>query len=326
MGKKVIERYWNGGHLAAHDRIRQGAYDAIRRDIHEGCVFPAVRENEIHLYYEGGRALRIRPRSVYTHSQYQGGGGGSDTSVCLTQEKYEKIKGECKGHDHNCPQPNQPKNKYKEGWIVSRLFERFSFWSKAADPDQPKLIDIEVRFRSPSKGSEQGSEKVDLLFLRPDGDLRFVEVKRQYDARIRSASRCPEVVAQVKGYQQILDEQENRDAILAAYRCASKSLKEALDLDTFPRATKVAKHVPILVCREDARTGRDRWLAPRLQANLAGEIKDDYLVIDGGTIEENVYPGCPPPWCRPSGLWKCMDIGLIFNTVDEFLSASGKPS
>ena len=80
---------------------------------------------------------------------------------------------------------------------MSRLFRRFSVWADGADPDQPRLIDVEVRLRRGSGGS---AEMVDLLFLDNDARLTFVEVERQYDGRVRSlcAEREPKVVGQVR--------------------------------------------------------------------------------------------------------------------------------
>lgn len=66
MGKAIIERSpKQRGSLKGHNKTSP-VYEQITKDISERCVFPAVRENEIHLY-EGGRAFRVKPESVKTH-------------------------------------------------------------------------------------------------------------------------------------------------------------------------------------------------------------------------------------------------------------------
>ena len=185
MSKRVLERYWNGDPvLRNHPKVSR-VFEEIRCDIRAGHVFPALRENEIHLYHEGGRVLRIRPQSVYTHRKYAHGCGdrnGEEWLCSLTNEKYQEIKKGCRCHNRK---PD------KETWIVSRLFKRFSVWADGTEGAQPKLIDIEVRLRPDQ--SEKASQMIDLLFLGDAGHLTFVEVKRQYDSRVRSQA-TPEVV------------------------------------------------------------------------------------------------------------------------------------
>ena len=161
-------------------------FEEIRKDILAGDVFPALRENEIHLYHEGGRVLRIRPKSAYTHERYSEGRGDGEKSLYpLTKHKYEEIKAavKCRNSKPLAGRDDQ----YREAWIVSRLFKRFSAWSSQADKTQPRLIDIEVRFRRDKNTCKP--QMIDLLFLRNEGRLTFVEVKRQYDSRVRSRSK-----------------------------------------------------------------------------------------------------------------------------------------
>ena len=136
MGKPIIERYWNGGSLRYHNKIRR-VYKEITSDIAAGVVFPAVRENEIHLYHEGGRIFRITPRSTYTHSRYLGKQGDRDVSLkALALEDYESIKECCEAHNSR---KLKTTDEWQERWIVSRLFRRFSCWSEHAERGQPIL-------------------------------------------------------------------------------------------------------------------------------------------------------------------------------------------
>lgn len=307
MEKPTIERYWKGNCLRAHDKI-SSVYEEIRNDIATGSVFPAIRENEVHLYHEGGRAFRMTPRSIYTHSRYAGSDGNRDIPLRgLAKKDYVEIKGRCS--ERNSAELESP-GAWREGWIVSRLFRRFSCWSKHADRNQPKLVDIEVRFRS----SERKSNKIDLLFLEDDGRLRFVEVKRQYDKRVRSKGSNLEVVKQIRRYEDVL--RNERDTIIRAYSGVPDFLYEALELERFPAPKDVCPRVPVLVCRKDARDGQDTWLREQLQS-CQKDMIGSHLMVDGGSIEPNAYgERRHPSWCS-QGLWECLNLREVFQKVDE---------
>lgn len=313
----IIDRKWTGDCLKNHNKIG-GVYTDIKNDISAGIVFPAVRENEIHLYHMGGRALRIKPRSVYTHSKYANGQKNGEVSLEDLRD-YEGIKGRCEAHNSK---PLESTGGRQEGWIVSQLFRNYSYWSEHAKHHQPKLIDIEVRFR----GGKSGSEKIDLLFLDTDRRLRFVEVKRQYDPRVRSSGDNPEVVEQICGYENVL--KSGRDRILRVYRCVPEILEEALVLERFPEPTELWSRVPVLVCRKDARYGQDTWLREQLES-CSNNVFGSHLIVDGGGIKppgsfgETGYPS----WC-PDGLWQHLNFREMFKKIDESSrsSAARRPS
>ena len=262
MRKSILERYWNPESDLSEHKVVSGVLSEIRNDIRAGHVFPALRENEIHLYYEGGRVLRIRPKAAYSHGKYVHGSGNADVPLRepLTREKYEQLKACCCAH--NSKPLRNSRAGYRETWIVSRLFQRFSVWADSADPCQPRLIDVEVRLR---ERKDSSVEMVDLLFLDDDACLVFVEVKRQYDSRVRSrdSGTEPEVVRQVRGYQNALG--QHQSCVLAAYRDVGDVLSRAFGFESkgFEAPQSVWHRVPILVCRRDYRSGRDRWLQAR---------------------------------------------------------------
>ena len=306
MGKPIIERYWNGGSLRYHNKIRR-VYKEITSDIAAGVVFPAVRENEIHLYHEGGRIFRITPRSTYTHSRYLGKQGDRDVSLkALALEDYESIKECCEAHNSR---KLKTTDEWQERWIVSRLFRRFSCWSEHAERGQPKLVDIEVSFR---RGWER--LKIDLLFLEAEGRLRFVEVKRQYDPRVRSRGSKPEVLEQIRRYEDLL--KNGQDRIVCVYRDVSKVLDEALEVERFSQPMEVFPLVPVLVCRKDARDGQDRWLREQFQS-CAHDVIGKHLIVDGGSIDGGLYRDIGhPSWC-PDGRWERLNLREVFQKVDE---------
>ena len=305
--KPIIDRRWKGGCLKNHSKIRC-VYTAIKHDISAGIVFPALRENEIHLYHAGGRAFRIRPQSVYTHSKYTGGDKNAEVSLGkLALEDYERIKGRCKKRNS---EKLKSTGDYQEGWIVSRLFEKFSYWSKHAEHDQPKLIDVEVRFRR----SEGNPDKIDLLFLENDHRLRFVEVKRQYDPRVRSREGKPEVLNQICRYEDAL--KTGRNCIVSVYRNVPEYLHDALELERFSEPTTVCSRVPVLVCRNDARHGQDTWLQEQLRSCSNNEI-GRHLIVDGGGIQAGSFgETAHPSWC-PDGLWEQLNLKEMFEKIDE---------
>lgn len=317
MSKRVLERYWKGpADLRKHPEV-SGVFSEIQSDIRAGRMFPALRENEIHLYHEGGRVLRIRPRSAYTHRVYDEGVGVGEVPVHgLTKAKYREIKERCGSHNSKPLTDCQ----HRETWIVSRLFRRFSVWADEADPHQPKLIDVEVRLRHDQGRS---AEMVDLLFLDDDARLTFVEVKRQYDSRVRSQN-TPEVVEQVSRYETALSQAQ--DTILSCYRKVGSVLSEALGLKPFVAPNAIFPRVPILVCRRDDTTGRDTWLRHHLCLCGKGEIDPRGLVVDGGGINEGAYGDTPlPPWCA-DGLWENLNLKMVFEKIrslEEPASAQG---
>lgn len=317
MPKKTLERYWNGpSDLSGHQAVG-GAFADIRSDIHAGRVFPALRENEIHLYHEGGRVLRVTPQSAYSHGQYLHGHGTVDVSLSrkpLTSTSYQELKANCRAHNS---QPLRNNRAFRETWIVSRLFERFSVWADNAESGQPRLIDVEVRLRS-TEG--RAPEMVDLLFLDHDARLTFVEVKRQYDSRVRAKdpNGKPEVVYQVRGYEHLL--RRHPGHILLAYRDVGEILRTAFRLESvaFDAPKEVFGRVPILVCRRDAKTGQDNWLRKRLETCANGRIEPDHLVIDGGAIENAgaAYAGGRPPWLN-NGEWGNVNLEMLFAEIRD---------
>ena len=310
MGKEIISRYWNGYSLKCHRKFEEGVYEKIRSDIIEGCLFPALRENEIHLYHEGGRAFSIGPRSVRTHHKYKDGAEEKDSLETLTLERYDAIKKGC-----SCYNAKPLKSgEWQEGRIVSRLFRRFSYWSKYAEPNEPKLVDVEVRFRRDGAESQRGSDKIDLLFLDGDGRLRFVEVKRQHDPRIWRREQ-PEVVGQIRRYECIL--RKGKERILRVYRhCVPKYWPKALELGVFAAPTDVCDRVPVLVCRKDAQEGGAKWLNEQLQY-CQNDTIGSRLIVDGGSMEVGSYgQTAHPSWCA-DGRWESLSLKRVFHKIDE---------
>lgn len=311
-GAVPIRRYFNSeGPLGRQQRICDSALEGIRQNIRSGDVFPALRENEIHFYYGGGRILQVRPRSVYTHSKYLGCEGSGYERVTLTREMYDRIKTGCISR-----QGTLKSKRHSEGFYISRLFKRYSVWSTGARDPLPKLIDVECRFR----GEGRKADQIDLLFIWEKDWLVFVEVKRQMDSRIRArAGRLPEVMEQISRYEMQI--REGREAIQSAYAGVAGVLGNNLGLKPFDGPKFVAAEVPILMCHEDKAQGNDTWLWHRLQRCIDGHIDRDPFVVDGGGIDRKSLNGNGPPWC-PNGNWDELDLTLVFAQIFGSLSAT----
>ena len=308
MSKRILERYWRGPRDLRVHEVVSGVFEEIQNDIRAGRVFPALRENEIHLYHEGGRLLQIKPQSAHSDQKYVKGWGDGEVSQQgrLSSAQYGEIKKLCRKRNSECLKG--PPGANRETWIVSRLFKRFSAWSEKADRTQPKLIDIEVRLRS------QNTTMVDLLFLDDDARLTFVEVKRQYDKRVRSQGN-PEVVEQIHRYETALE--EDQGGVLHAYGEVGSVLSRAFGfgLTPFDAPETVFRRVPILVCRRDGKHGRDTWLRSRLSLSAKGQIDPCYLVVDAGAIDAGAYGDGPrPPWCE-DGRWENLNLRMVFEKI-----------
>ena len=219
---------------------------------------------------------------------------------------YESIKECCGAHNSR---KLKTTDEWQERWIFSRLFPRFSYWSEHAERGRPKLVDIEVSFR---RGWEK--PKIDLLFLEAEGRLRFVEVKRQYDPRVRSRGSKPEVLEQIRRYEDVL--KNGQDRIVCVYRDVSKVLDGALEVERFSQPMEVFPLVPVLVCRKDARDGQDRWLREQLQS-CRHDVIGRHLIVDGGSIDGGLYEDIGhPSWC-PDGRWERLNLREVFQKVDE---------
>ena len=311
MSKSILERYWRGPSVLRNHNVVSCVLKEIQCDIRAGSVFPALRENEIHLYHEGGRLLRIRPQSAYSHSKYARGCGSGEVSLppgWLTSAKYEELKDRCRERNSKCLTDDREAR--RETWIVSRLFKRFSVWADEACPDQPKLIDVEVRLRC---GIIRSARMVDLLFLDDDARLTFVEVKREYDGRVRS-TETPEVVEQICRYEKGLI--ENQNDVVCAYSKAGDVLGEAFGLNPFGGPAELFKRVPILVCRGRRKeNARDTWLRDQLTCCADGRVDPKSLVVDGGAIERPADGNAPhPKWCA-DGRWEKLDLKMVFETI-----------
>lgn len=311
MAKRILERSWNKKYELCNHPVIKGVFDDIREDIRAGCVFPALREKEIHLYHEGGRILRITAMSAKSNSAYYSKDKENKEVPIekpLTKSKYDQIKRECR--EFNCGRLASGKQEYKELWIVSRLFKRFSIWSSVADPVQPKLIDVEVRIRDFQADTWR---KIDLLFLDDAKRLTFVEVKRQYDVRARSPRNFPEVVCQIKKYENLL---KNDADIRIAYSEVGRILSQAFGLEGFEPPQHIFPRVPLLICRNNETNEHEHaeWLNERLAICAEGKIHSD-LVIDGGAIDECVYKNTDPlDWCL-KGTWKNLDLNMVFQKI-----------
>lgn len=277
MSDVGLQRY-----LAKDEAERLKGQKLFRRmleDICSGTVFPAIRKEEVHFYYGGGRLFRYAKGRFYTNRRYLADDSKSVPSSEVAvpgdalDEIYARVKSACWKHWES--------NTAGEAQATSAFFQTFSVACENLPEQSPRLIDIECRF--PAKpGSEVKQDKIDCLFMLPSGRLCFVEVKRTDDKRVLSTKEA-EVVGQLKRYRAQLDGTGSK--ITEIYAVVMDIL--GLLLDRSMRApTGSFDRVPLLLISPQGMKapntkGKDTWLKPRLEQASDWSPEQDIILIDG---------------------------------------------
>lgn len=182
--------------MQSGDNERQ--FKLLKDDVLAGEVFPAIRANELHFYYKGGRLYKFNgtySRDGNYKFYSEGTEGLSD---------YGKAKKE-----------NENKFTNKKGGITERrLLDKLYCHTYGTNlKSRVVVLDIEVSL----KGKTGGGKKCDLVLLNTQTDeLMFVEGKVYSDTRVRcKVGYLPEVIGQVDIYTAAIREQ--RQNILAQY-------------------------------------------------------------------------------------------------------------
>lgn len=172
-------------------------FGRLKADVLAGEVFPAVRVDELHFYYRGGRLYQFAGGAFVRDSRYTSYSRGAAFS-----DEYDRAKAEIEAKFTN----------KKGGETERRLLDglcRHTFGAGAAS--DVVVLDIEVNLGG------RAVRKCDLVLLNAATDeLMFVEGKVFSDRRVRSAiGHTPEVIGQVRGYSAAIASQ--RQTILGQY-------------------------------------------------------------------------------------------------------------
>ncbi|HSA05993.1 MAG TPA: hypothetical protein P5556_02310 [Candidatus Gastranaerophilales bacterium] len=199
--------------------------DNLLPDIHKGIVFLAIRNNEVHFYYRGGRLFKYTNKGFFSNIKYV---SVADTSIegdVPEKElgKIELIRNFTNGYDRikeNCAKYNYN----SESCRVSDLY-KYSFAS-LKNNNKVLLLDTEISIES--QEDDYSQDRIDiLLFSRESKYLRFYEAKLFTNSQIRSKG-TPEVIDQITRYTNQIG--TNKELILEQYRKYVYITNSLLDL------------------------------------------------------------------------------------------------
>lgn len=248
----------------------------ISKDIKEGVIFPAIRDERIDFYHKGGKLFtydgefktHIKYASVYRLDEEKNYVTEKDLSApqkCDFIEDYTRIK-------ENCSMFAE-----QEAVGVSRVYSKYSY---AKMKSGAMVLDIEVSFKSNEEGRTQ--DRIDLL-ISNNGMLRFYEAKHFSNSEIwAKLGLLPKVPNQVVRYKKQIE--DNEINIITQYQNYIKIVNEIFGLDVVV-PQNVDHNVPVLVFGfdRDQQQGRFKKL---FEGNLKGKISY-YAIGDVSKININ---------------------------------------
>lgn len=168
-----------------------GLFNLLKKDIIAGVVFPAIRNNQIYFYYEGGCLYKFA-NGKFTRDEAFRKYGCDDKSL----SPYEMAKIQVR---------NKFTNKSGDDKERRLLNSLYSSTFGAERRFNTVVLDIEVNLN----GSVARGKKCDLVLYNVNqGALMFVEGKVFSDSRVNvKYGNLPEVIAQVNTYSAAIEEQ-----------------------------------------------------------------------------------------------------------------------
>ncbi len=185
------------------EELKSGKYawwEKVKNDLR--LYIEIRKDNEVHVYYEGGRVLRLRYCSkknevqAFTHRKYlYGTGDGYENCAKQLDEKLDTIIGNV--HLYSRKHGIADKEEWSEKFIQGNLIINH----------RSQYLDSEFAYNN-------GDIRIDLVEC-VNGELRFVELKRIDDARMVTKDGKPEIVDQIEGYRDFIA--KHTDEILNYY-------------------------------------------------------------------------------------------------------------
>lgn len=184
-------------------------------DIKKCDVFPAIRDNELHFYYKGGRLFKYAKNRFISHIKYafvcpdcQKNGDINESAL----EKIERITKFTDGYERikeNCAKYNED----SESEYVARLFKKYSVINNNPK-DDIVLLDIEAAF---SNKESKTQDRFDIVLLNTKTNvLKVVEAKLYENPELHPSSASnPKVIEQIQRYEKKI--KEKKDEIINAY-------------------------------------------------------------------------------------------------------------
>jgi len=276
MGRGGLKKHFSAERVSA---LRdEPLFRLLAQDVAAGDVFPAVRDEEMHFYYEGARLLSYKT-AFKTHSRYQCGSKrpGEVTPGYeplrmgdSVEATYSNLKATCAA--------------YRSGGelkTVAQSYRDLSHARRGRPAGAATLLDVEIRFpglgsAQPRNGQKGKCDMVDMVFALPCGRLCFVEAKRTDDTRARSKTE-PEVARQIRDYESQVQAAEH---IVDTYDAVQAVLAALFGSPVAP-LTGVFPKVPLLILGEWRPSSQERWQAHWLERSSRWALDDEFILIDG---------------------------------------------
>jgi len=183
----------------------------LKEDCEEQNVFFAVRNNDIGLYYKGGKLFGFDINEFKTHIKYASVIDNADTYYLTEKElatkklisdfkgNYDRIKDNCKLYSGI------------EAQGVSEIYHKYSYLSD----ENVVVLDIEISFEAVDKTSGKKQGRIDILLYNKEKQaLKFVEAKHYSNPEIWSKTK-PKVIGQINNYEKQI--KKNKNEIITAY-------------------------------------------------------------------------------------------------------------
>ena len=183
----------------------------LEKDCKKKNVFLAVRNNDIGLYYKGGKLFGFDINEFKTHIKYASVIDNADTYYLTEKElatkklisdfkgNYDRIKDNCKLYSGI------------EAQGVSEIYHKYSYLSD----ENVVVLDIEISFEAVDKTSGKKQGRIDILLYNKEKQaLKFVEAKHYSNPEIWSKT-TPKVIGQINNYEKQI--KKNKNEIITAY-------------------------------------------------------------------------------------------------------------
>lgn len=225
------------------------------------------KDNEVHVYYEGGRVLRMRYCSkrkevqAFTHNKYltrDENATGYENCAKLLDAQLDTIIENV--HLYSRKYGIEDKEKWSEKYIQGNLIINH----------RSQYLDSEFAYNS-------GDIRIDLVEC-VNGEIRFIELKRIDDARMVTKDGKPEIVDQIEQYQIFIDLHEKE--IIDYYQIVY-DIKARLGLSIPPISPEKLNPMPFLLIFN--RWVKDHPMREKHKIEMEKILKDkkiDYKIIN----------------------------------------------
>lgn len=216
--------------------------EKLMTDIKAGVIFPAIRKDEIHFYYNGSSLFVYSGKSFRYNKKYwygkdsKGVKSAENTFDISFFDKYEELKEKCDKYENE----KKKKDAVGERELLAKLYKHTFTNENESDCI---VLDVEVR-----TNIENDQKKCDMVLLNKETkELLFVEGKFFSDKRVYSTKKGDiEVITQVKGYsEQIL---KHNEKILKQYKDCVEIFNELFQ-SNLPEPEKLLPYTKLVVYR-----------------------------------------------------------------------------